>query len=165
MKYNNHKWKSIFITALIAGTLDITAACINAYHSAKIPPDIILKYIASGAFGNAAFSGGVGMMMYGILFHFIIAFACTVTFFLLYPKLSFLKHSIFLNAVLIGIIAWFVTTIIIIPLSKIPPNPIKFSQALIAILILIICIGLPVAYAAKKYFSIKKQTDEKVANN
>jgi uncharacterized membrane protein YagU involved in acid resistance len=149
-------WKSIILTTLLAGTLDITAACINAYQSAKITPDIILKYIASGAFGNAAFSGGMGMMMYGILFHFIIAFACTFAFFLLYTTLSFLKKSIFLNAVLIGIIAWFVTTIIIIPLSKIPPNPIKVSQALIAILILIICIGLPVAYAAKRYFRIRK---------
>jgi hypothetical protein len=161
---NNQMWKSIFITTLIAGTLDIAAACINAYHSAKITPDIILKYIASGAFGKTAFTGGTGMMIYGLLFHYIIAFACTFTFFLLYPKLSFLKHSIFLNAFLLGIIAWFVTTIIIIPLSKIPTSPIKFSQALIAISILIICIGLPVAYAAKKYFRIKKQTNEKIAN-
>ena len=157
-------WKSIFITTLIAGTLDIIAACLNAYLSSNITPDIVLKYIASGAFGNAAFSGGIGMMMYGILFHFFIAFACTMTFFLLYPTFSFLKQNVYLNAVLIGLIAWFVTTIIIIPLSEIPPNPIKFSQVLIPISILIMCIGLPVAYAAKSYFRIKKQTDEKITN-
>ena len=148
-------WKSIFITTLIAGTIDIIAACLNAYLSSNITPNIVLKYIASGAFGNAAFSGGIGMMMYGILFHFFIAFACTMTFFLLYPTLSFLKQNVYLNAVLIGLIAWFVTTIIIIPLSEIPPNPIKFSQVLIPISILIMCIGLPVAYAAKGYYNMK----------
>ena len=148
-------WKSIFITTLIAGTLDIIVACLNAYLSSNITPDIVLKYIASGAFGNAAFSGGIGMMMYGILFHFFIAFACTMTFFLLYPTLSFLKQNVYLNAVLIGLIAWFVTTIIIIPLSQIPPSPIKFSQVLIAISILIMCIGLPIAYAAKGYYKMK----------
>ena len=148
-------WKSIFITTLIAGTLDIIVACLNAYLSSNITPDIVLKYIASGAFGNAAFSGGIGMMMYGIIFHFFIAFACTMTFFLLYPTLSFLKKNVYLNAVLIGLIAWFVTTIIIIPLSQIPPSPIKFSQVLIAISILIMCIGLPIAYAAKGYYKMK----------
>lgn len=155
MQKNKQMWKSIVITTLIAGTLDITAACTNAYLSAKVSPDIILKYIASGAFGKNAFSGGMGMMTYGLLFHFIIAFACTFTFFLLYPKLSFLKQSILLDAFLIGIFAWFVTTIIIIPLSQIPPHPIKFSQSLVAISILIMCIGLPVAYSAKRYFHIK----------
>ncbi len=146
-------WKSILITTIIAGTLDITAACTNAYMNAKITPDIVLKYVASGFFGKSAFAGGLGMMMFGLFFHFIIAFACAITFFWLYPKIAFLKQSIALNAILIGIIAWFVTTIIIIPMSKITPNPFNFYKALIAVCILIVCIGLPIAYCAKRFFN------------
>ena len=43
---------------MIAGTLDITAACPQAWFSKAITPDIILKYIASGVWeektGNSA---------------------------------------------------------------------------------------------------------------
>ena len=146
-------WKSIFITTFIAGTLDITAACVDAYLSAKITPDIVLKYVASGFFGKSAFAGGLGMMMVGLLFHFIIAFACTIIYFWLYPKMSFLKQNIALSSVLIGITAWFVTTIIIIPMSQITPNPFNFYKALIAVIILVVCIGFPIAYFAKRFFN------------
>jgi uncharacterized membrane protein YagU involved in acid resistance len=146
-------WKSIFTTTIIAGTLDITAACINAYMNAKITPDIVLKYVASGFFGKSAFAGGTEMILSGLLFHFIIAFACTFVYFWLYPKIDFLKQNIALNAILIGIIVWFVTTIIIIPMSKITPNPFNFYKALIAVCILIVCIGLPIAYCAKRFFN------------
>ena len=146
-------WKSIFITTFIAGTLDITAACVDAYLSTKITPDIVLRYVASGFFGKSAFAGGLGMMMVGLLFHFIIAFACTIIYFWLYPKMSFLKQNIALSSVLIGITAWFVTTIIIIPMSQITPNPFNFYKALIAVIILVVCIGFPIAYFAKRFFN------------
>jgi uncharacterized membrane protein YagU involved in acid resistance len=146
-------WKPIFTTTIIAGTLDILAACTNAYLSAKTTPDIVLKYIACGVFGNSAFAGGVGMMFFGLLFHFIIAFSCTFIFFWLYPKLPFLKQNMMFNAVLIGIIAWIVTNKIIIPLSQIPSSPFNFYQALVAVFILIVCIGVPIAYSAKRFFN------------
>src|SRR5689334_18127128 len=99
-------WKSILATTFFAGTLDIMAACLNAYLSVNITPDKVLKYIASGVFGNAAFSGGTGMVLFGLLFHFVIAFACTAVFYWLYPKVSFFKFSLTVNAVLIAIVAW-----------------------------------------------------------
>jgi hypothetical protein len=148
-------WKTIIITTLIAGILDIIAACTNAYIAAKTTPDIILKYIASGVFGTSAFAGGVGMMIFGLFFHFIIVFACTVSFFWLYPKLPFLKQNIFLNAVLISVVAWFVTNIIIIPLSKIPNRTFDFNSALMAVCILFVCVGLPIAYNANRYYQSK----------
>ena len=148
-------WKTIIITTLIAGTLDIIAACTNAYLTAQTPPDIILKYIASGVFGTSAFSGGITMILFGLFFHFIIVFACTVSFFWLYEKLPFLKQNILLNAVLIGAVAWFVTNVIIIPLSKISNSTFDFNSALIAVCILFVCVGLPVAYMAKRYYQFK----------
>lgn len=143
----------LLITTLIAGTLDIIAACISNYLVSGTTPDRILKFIASGVFGKDALNGGFGMMATGLLFHFIISFTCTLAFFLLYPKLSFLKKSILLNAVLIGITAWFVTTQIIIPLSNIKTAPLTFISAFRAIIILILCIGFPISYGAKKYFT------------
>lgn len=144
--------KQILITTLIAGTLDITGAFISGYLVRGVSPDIILKSIASGVFGKAAFDGGFGMMAMGLLFHFIIAFACTFIFFLLYPKINFLKKNIFLNAVLIALSAWTVTNLIIMPLSKIGMPAFTTASVARAIFILILCIGLPISYSAKKYY-------------
>jgi hypothetical protein len=60
-----------------------------------------------------------------------------------------------LNSLLIAVVAWAVTTLIIIPLSKIHPAPLQLQRAVIAISILYVCIGLPVAAAAKKLY-VKK---------
>ena len=43
--------RTILITTLIAGTLDILAAFIRSYVTDGVPPSTVLKYIASGAFG------------------------------------------------------------------------------------------------------------------
>lgn len=146
-------FKQILNTTLLAGSLDISAACIQAYATNGTTPDIILKYIASGVLGKEAFVGGYGIMAMGLLFHFLIAFACTVVFFLVYPKLKFLHHSILLNSILIALLAWAVTTQIIIPFSKIEPRIFNLKKAATAVAILFVCIGLPVSIMAKRYYS------------
>jgi hypothetical protein len=144
--------KQILITTLIAGCLDITGACTQAYLSKSITPDVLLKYIASGFFGKDAFNGGFSMMIIGLLVHFSIVFACTVSFFLLYPKLKFLRHSIIINSLLIALVAWTVTNLVIIPMSNITAGPINYLRALIGFVILFVCIGLPISIFAKKFY-------------
>jgi hypothetical protein len=148
--------KQILITTLIAGCLDITGAFTQAYLSRSITPDVLLKYIASGLFGKDAFTGGFGMMIIGVLVHFVIVFACTVTFFLLYPKLKILGNSIIINSLLIALVAWAVTNLAIIPMSNITAAPINYSRAMIAFAILFICIGLPISISAKKFYNQPK---------
>jgi hypothetical protein len=145
--------KQIFITTLIAGCLDITGACTQAYLSKGITPDVLLKYIGSGVFGKDAFPGGFGVMAIGLLVHFFIVFACTFSFFSLYPKLKFLKHSIIINSLLIALVAWAVTNLVIIPMSNITAAPFNFSRAVIGFAILFVCIGLPISIAAKKLYT------------
>lgn len=148
-------WKQILKTGLLAGTLDIIAACTQAYVMRGTTPDTVLKFIASGVLGSTALKGGAEVALLGLLFHFVIAFSCTIIFFLVYPKLQVLHKSIALNSLLIAVVAWAVTTLIIIPLSKIHPAPLQLQRAVIAISILYVCIGLPVAAAAKKLY-VKK---------
>ena len=143
-------WKSILTTTIIAGCLDITAACMNAYLSSGVTPDRLLKYIASGLYGKSASTGGFDMMLLGLLVHFIIAFSCTACYFWAYPKLSFLKQNVWLNSALIAIAAWVVTTRVIVPMSQIQQPPFNLIQALKAVTILYFCIGLPISFAAKK---------------
>lgn len=147
--------KTIIRTALLAGTLDITAACLQAYTMAGMMPEKLLRYIASGVFGKAAFEEGNSMIVWGLLFHFIIAFSCTIIFFWLYPKISFLKHKLLINSLLIAIIAWAITNWVIIPTSLIPNRTFNLIKAVMAIAILFVCIGLPISYNAQRYFANK----------
>jgi hypothetical protein len=150
-------WKLILKATIIAGIMDISVACINAYISSKVTPTVLLKYVASGAFGASAFDGGYNMMAMGLLFHFIIVFACTTIYFMSYPYLSFLKKNIFINSILIAAIAWIVTTLIIVPNSKINPPSLIFLKQLKLFTILIFCIGFPISYFAQKYYSSKNK--------
>ncbi|MEO6347883.1 MAG: hypothetical protein ABIO60_08230 [Aquaticitalea sp.] len=149
--------KAILITTLIAGTMDLSAACLQSYFMNGVMPSRVLKYIASGIFGNDAYNGGLGMMIWGLLVHYFIVFACTATFFWLYSKWHFLEKSILLNSILVALVAWIVTTQIIVPLSKVKKGNFDISHASIALAILIICIGFPIAYSAKQYYKQKEQ--------
>lgn len=79
-------------------------------------PSKVLKYIAIGVIGQSAYSGGFGMQICGLLFHFVIAYACTASYFLLYPKIDFLKKNWLINAVLIALVAWAVARVCLPPL-------------------------------------------------
>lgn len=145
-------WQKIINTTLLAGSLDIIAAFIQAYIKNKVPPDIVLKYIASGMFGNKSFEGGFEMILVGLIVHFIITFACVSIFFLIYPKLKILHHKIIINSLIIAILAWVVTNLVIIPSSKIGPKEFEFKSVLIAVGTLFLFVGMPIAYSAKRFF-------------
>ncbi len=78
--------KTILISGLLVGTLDILSAFVDVYISSGKNSLVVLNYIASAAIGKTAFAGGVGIQLLGLLFHFIIAFLFTVLFFWLYSK-------------------------------------------------------------------------------
>src|SRR6201996_9341954 len=98
---NRPKSKSITIllTCLLTGTLDAIAAIII---SSKIPPAIIFKFIASGWFGKQAMSGGVGMVIGGLLFHYLIATIFSVIFFLIYPAVIKILRDKYLTGLVYG---------------------------------------------------------------
>ncbi len=46
----------ILVAGLIAGTLDITGACVVAWLRAGVTPVRVLQSVASGVYGSASFS-------------------------------------------------------------------------------------------------------------
>ncbi|WP_153797952.1 hypothetical protein [Foetidibacter luteolus] len=141
--------------ALLAGTLDILAAIIMFTSATGKSPVIVLQFIASGVFGKAAFSGDPMMPVWGTLFHYMIATGFTLLYFWLYPKTKLLRQNIFTSAVIYGIFVWAVMNLLIVPLSKTSPVPFDAARAVQAVLVLIICIGLPIAFIASRYYKRK----------
>ena len=144
---------AILTTGLLAGTLDISAACIQYYLKTEKDPANVLRYVASGVFGKAAFTGGTAMAAWGLLFHYLIAFGLTIFFFWLYPPITWIGRNIVAAGIFYALFAWLITTQVIVRLSKVPSPPsIEIKKIIVPILILIVCIGLPIALMTHRYY-------------
>jgi hypothetical protein len=149
----NQKFMQILKAGLIAGTMDILAACIFVYiRTGHTHLRGILKFIASGVFGKAALDGGGPMIFAGLLFHFLIAGIFAAFFFWIYPRIQIASRNRLVTAIIYGIFVWCVMNLAIVPLSHVASRPITLSNALINTGILIVCIGIPVSYIAHAYY-------------
>lgn len=138
---------------LLTGTLDAVAAII---YNWKIPSASIFKYIASGAFGKTvAYAGGTNMVIWGVFFHYLIAFIFTTTLFLLHPMFYSWFRNKLLTAIFYGILIWVIMNIIVVPLTSLPARPFNFIHSLIDCSILIVCFGLPISFIATGYYFYK----------
>ncbi len=146
----------ILLTALIAGFTDGTAAIIQYLVQGGTKPQSVFKYIASALIGKKAFSGGNEMVALGVALHFLIAFLFTAFYFLIYPRSRWLQQNLILSAITYGLFVWAVMNLLVVRLSQIPARAFDWNKALVAMLILILCIGLPVALMARKYYLYKK---------
>ena len=146
---------TVLICGLIVGTADITGACISAYIQYGSAPEKVLKYVASGVYGKEAFAGGTGMALTGLLFHYMIAYTFTWFFFLLYPNFKWMKFSRILTGIAYGIFIWLVMTQLVLPRTQVNPSQFIVKKAIIAVLILIVAIGIPLACMAHYYYSPK----------
>jgi uncharacterized membrane protein YagU involved in acid resistance len=149
--------KVIVAAGLLAGTLDIAAAFIFYYAQTAKDPLNVLKFIASGVFGTAAFPPGTTMVFWGLLFHFSIALVFAFLFAAVYPFVKgFLKYW-WAVGLLFGVVAWVVMNLIVVPLSRTPPMPLTVKSIFTGIVILILCIGWPLAYIfQKRQFVLQK---------
>ena len=150
--------KTILLAGLLVGTLDILSAFVDYYIATGKNPLIVLTFIAGGAFGKSAFSGGAGMMIMGLLFHYFIAYSFTLFFFWLYPRLAGLSKNRIIIAIAYGIFIWCVMNLIVIQLSALPHRPIsqmKFYKIIKAMLILIFMIGFPLSFIVHGYYQRK----------
>ncbi|HWK99464.1 MAG TPA: hypothetical protein VNQ55_05940 [Parapedobacter sp.] len=147
----------LFVKAgLLVGTMDILGACLQYYVKTRNNPIAVLHYVASGAFGSKAYEGGISTAVWGLFFHFLIAFVFTGLFFLLYRSWPLFRRTGILICIIYGIFMWSVTQFMVIPLSRIPDaGTIRFSTAAQAIGILVICISIPLYYLARRSYSMK----------
>jgi uncharacterized membrane protein YagU involved in acid resistance len=151
---------SALTAGLVAGTLDITAACIQAYLKAGTTPSQVLKYVASGAVDPKTFSNDTMLAAVGLLVHFIIAISFTFFFFFLAKQIpSLVKYPIVIG-ILYGVLVWGTMRFIILPyISRLNPKPIVGQEAIknaaIAAAIIVVCVGIPIVLLARRYFRTK----------
>jgi hypothetical protein len=152
----NNKLLTIIGLCLLTGTLDGILSLIFSYPAS---PAQAYRYIASGWFGTVAFTANY-MVFWGVLFHYLIASAFSVVFFLLYPNFKRVVKNKYVLALVFGLIIWIVSTFGILPLSNVPdikgvakyPSQLNLIAALISFVGLSLCLGLPISLIANKYY-------------
>lgn len=146
---------TIFLSGLIAGTLDILAALIIYDLILQKTTSVkILQSIASGIFKKEAYLGGSQMALYGLLLHYFIALTFAWFYFTIYPYFNFLKRNTVLSGILYGIFVWIIMNLVVLPtvFPSLPEKHLDFPLIL-SMLILIFCIGIPIALITKKHYS------------
>jgi hypothetical protein len=139
--------QSIILRAgLVSGTLDITDALVF-YGLRGAKPIAILQSIASGLLGRAAFSGGVGTAVLGLLLHFFIAFTASVIFYAAARNLAFLRRYAVISGLLYGGAIYLVMNRIVLPLSAVAkPRPVGPPISLVnGVLAVVLLVGLPIS--------------------
>ena len=149
--YHHNVFVTIIFTGLLAGLLDGTAAVIHVTILGSTQPMKVFNYIASGIFGDAAFSGGIAMTYFGIFFHLGIATIWTALFFLFYKVFIKVTGNWLILGILYGIIVWMGMNLVVLPLSNTPPRTFSINNTVVGVLILITCVGIPVAYSSFKF--------------
>jgi hypothetical protein len=134
----------VVLAWLVAGTLDITAAVTYYPLTVGARPVRILQGIASGVLGRRAFDGGAGTAALGLFLHYVIAFIWTLLFFVAARRFRILTRHTVAVGVTYGVVVWAIMNLIVVPLSNAGRGPFNLKQAIVAAVILMICIGLPI---------------------
>jgi hypothetical protein len=145
--------QAILITGAMAGTLDIIAAFINVYISSGTSAVVVLQYIASVFLGKDSYAMGFASALLGLIIHYAISYSWTSLFFLLYPTLRFLSGNKVVVGLLYGVFVWLVMNLVVLRLIGLGNGSFNLPQAVIGCGILMLCIGLPIAWGAHKYYS------------
>jgi hypothetical protein len=141
--------RTIALTGLIVGAMDITSAFIIAISRGSTAIRL-LQFVASGLIGQKAFQGGAATVALGLGLHFVIAFAVVVVFYFASRQLSWLRRQAVLSGMVYGLIVFGVMNLIVLPLSAAKPRH-TLTGDFIQIGIHIFVIGLPTALLIRRF--------------
>lgn len=140
-------YQAILWAGLIAGALDITAACVSGALRGGSPVRV-LQSVASGLLGAGAFEGGPAAAALGLVLHFLIAYGAATVYFVASRKMRFLVDHAAVFGVLYGIAVYAFMNSVVVPLSA---APFEIAYRLQGLIIHIFCVGLPIALVVRRF--------------
>ncbi|MGC2237778.1 MAG: hypothetical protein WA584_16560 [Pyrinomonadaceae bacterium] len=147
----SNAFKAVAFGGLIAGILDLTAACVTNYW---ISPVRIFQSISAGLLGAESAKGGAATAILGIFLHFVIAFTATTVFYIASRKIKFLINQTVVSGVFYGVAVYWFMQLVVLPLSAFPykkqliPEP---NQFFVGMIVHILCVGLPIALVVRHF--------------
>lgn len=148
--------RAILYGGLTVGTLDLLDAFIFFGMRSGAAPMGILHSIAAGFVGrDAARAGGVPTAILGVFSHYLVAFSIVATYVLISRAAPLLRKQWVVSGIVFGVIAYFVMTWFVVPMSNAGNHQITFALPVTpvvinGILIHMFGVGLPAAYFSSR---------------
>lgn len=139
--------KTTLVATAVAGTLDITSAFVFA-SMASVMPGAVLRYVASGPFGDGMRTGGAAEAAAGLAVHYALMFAMAVFYVAAAAAFGSFRERWFLSGPIYGLLIYGVMYWIVVP-ARFGTYPKTTAWAVgNALFSHIICVGIPIAYIA-----------------
>ncbi|MEQ1512261.1 MAG: hypothetical protein ABL934_06220 [Lysobacteraceae bacterium] len=144
------KWWALLVGGSIAGALDLLFAVSFAAYNGTAPMEL-LQTVASGALGEAAFTGGAPAAALGLLLHFMLSYAWAGVFLLAAMRVPALVRRPLVSGLVFGIVVFLMMRLVVLPLSAFP-FAVKFRPlaSILDLLSHIFFFGVPIALAARR---------------
>ncbi len=148
----------VAIGTVAVALLDATDGVVYFWLTAHLNPIQVLQYIASGAFGAAAYTGGLATAFAGLVFHFVISCAAVCVFAALYTFSRTVRTHAPAVGLGYGAVVWCFMNLVVLPLSAVAPavlTPLAVIHGLIGHALFV---GLPSALAMRRYLPVPPAT-------
>lgn len=130
---------------LVAGTVDIGAASLIN----MIDPLVILRAIASGLLGRAAFAGGLPVSLLGLALQWAMSLLIAAIFVLAAQRLAWMRQRWVAAGLAYGVVVFVVMEFVVVPLSA-ARNPHFTAVSLLENVLAMLLYGLIIAFFARR---------------
>lgn len=117
-KSPRHVALTILLGTAVAGTLDMTEACVYWGATKGVAPERIFQSVASGLLGKAAFTGGASAAVLGLAAHFGIMAVMVACYVLAGLRLPILTRHAVVMGLAYGAATYAVMNFLVLPLSQ-----------------------------------------------
>ncbi|MGD0579747.1 MAG: hypothetical protein ABSC08_12545, partial [Bryobacteraceae bacterium] len=139
---------TIVYGGLVAGLLEVLDSVVVFGFQGRDPIEL-LQYIASGAMGPDAFSGGYETAAVGTAFHFLIAFVTAAVYYEASRLLPALCRRPAVWGPIFGVGAYFFMNYGVLPFTAVSKTPFSIALLLNGIIGHAVLVGLPIALFAR----------------
>jgi hypothetical protein len=140
---------TILYGGLTVGLLDACDATLF-FGALGASPERIARHVASGLLGPSSFDGGTAPIVLGVLLHFTVAICIATVFYLCARALPVLVRHPVRGGLGFGVVAYFVMTWIVVPLSRAPHGTPRLLVLINGIVGHALLVGLPIALWAAR---------------
>jgi hypothetical protein len=141
-------WRAVLYGASTVGVIDFLYATIFVVLRGR-PWYRAWQGVASAVLGPGSFEGGYPTALLGVFLHFTVATCIVGVYLLASRRLSILRQRTLLCGLAYGLIAFFVMNRVVVPLTRIGPQPLVWSDFQIGgLLVHIFLLGPAAAYFA-----------------
>lgn len=141
--------RAIIAATAVSGTLDILSAFAFGGMTG-VGPGQILRYVASGPFGDAMRDGGWAAAALGLGVHFALMAVMVTLFFVIASRVDFVRRQWLVSGPLYGIAIYLTMYWVVVPARFGTMPKTDYWSVGNALFSHIVCVGLPMAFIASR---------------